>query len=442
MIMKLHHVVQVLLWSVCVCDVSSMVKIVANQTTPNPENCIVSKCPVVPGSCNRAIFSEKDSTCIFLSCDDNTTCDLFLKELGEKLQNEEARADPPHPSSDSLESPVSPTQSAPSASLSASAAPVSHPGPPPAADSNSSDASAGRKTRTFTRSANLGQVLNKTLQHEDQNKTLYNGHQGQPSATPSAPTPTSPPLPVASVGAGNISLTVPKDQNKKVNKTDQHSTTTSITTSITTSTSLSTSTPTSLSTTTSTSLHHHPTSISTSLHHHPTSLSTTTSSAKPVLSSNSTTVTTITIATVTPTTTNTTTPTTTNKVTSLQSETQTQPTSSTPSPPPTHPPSTAPPFLPSVTPSTPPPPQTNTTTTPRVADVTSDQDKAKVQTAGGELVGHVVNTSSLIAVLIFGLLFFIVTVILFLRHAYESYKRRGYTQMDYLINGMYADSGL
>lgn len=65
-----------------------------------------------------------------------------------------------------------------------------------------------------------------------------------------------------------------------------------------------------------------------------------------------------------------------------------------------------------------------------------------VETAGGELVSHVVNTSSLIAVLIFGLLFFIVTVILFLRHAYESYKRRGYTQMDYLINGMYSDSGL
>ncbi|KAG9334404.1 hypothetical protein JZ751_008154 [Albula glossodonta] len=52
------------------------------------------------------------------------------------------------------------------------------------------------------------------------------------------------------------------------------------------------------------------------------------------------------------------------------------------------------------------------------------------------------DTASLLAVLSFGVLFFIVTVILFLRRAVESYRKRDYTQMDYLINGMYSDSAL
>jgi hypothetical protein len=44
--------------------------------------------------------------------------------------------------------------------------------------------------------------------------------------------------------------------------------------------------------------------------------------------------------------------------------------------------------------------------------------------------------------LLFGLLFFVVTVALFVVQAFESYRRKDYTQVDYLINGMYTDSGV
>ncbi|XP_051740457.1 salivary glue protein Sgs-3 [Ctenopharyngodon idella] len=69
-------------------------------------------------------------------------------------------------------------------------------------------------------------------------------------------------------------------------------------------------------------------------------------------------------------------------------------------------------------------------------------DQAMVEVAGDPLTSHLLNTSSLLAVLLFGLLFFVVTVVLFVKQAYESYKRKDYTQVDYLINGMYADSGV
>ncbi|XP_056308178.1 uncharacterized protein wu:fa25f02 [Danio aesculapii] len=68
--------------------------------------------------------------------------------------------------------------------------------------------------------------------------------------------------------------------------------------------------------------------------------------------------------------------------------------------------------------------------------------KAIVEVAGDPLTSHLLNTSSLLAVLLFGLLFFVVAVALFVKQAYESYRRKDYTQVDYLINGMYADSGV
>ncbi|XP_077066473.1 uncharacterized protein C11orf24 homolog [Siphateles boraxobius] len=70
------------------------------------------------------------------------------------------------------------------------------------------------------------------------------------------------------------------------------------------------------------------------------------------------------------------------------------------------------------------------------------RDQAIVDVAGNSLTNHLLNTSSLLAVLLFGLLFFVVTVALFLKQGYESYKRKDYTQVDYLINGMYSDSGV
>uniref|UniRef100_A0A8C5WXX7 MANSC domain-containing protein n=1 Tax=Laticauda laticaudata TaxID=8630 RepID=A0A8C5WXX7_LATLA len=51
-----------------------------------------------------------------------------------------------------------------------------------------------------------------------------------------------------------------------------------------------------------------------------------------------------------------------------------------------------------------------------------------------------VDVSLLLAVLLFGVLFFVTIVILFAVQAYDSYKKKDYTQVDYLINGMYADS--
>nr|XP_023827377.1 cell wall protein DAN4 [Salvelinus alpinus] len=62
--------------------------------------------------------------------------------------------------------------------------------------------------------------------------------------------------------------------------------------------------------------------------------------------------------------------------------------------------------------------------------------------AGGPLTHQLVDTSTLLAVLLFGLVFFLVTVVLFLTQAYESYRTKDYTQVDYLINGMYSDSGV
>ncbi|XP_029379652.1 uncharacterized protein C11orf24 homolog [Echeneis naucrates] len=67
---------------------------------------------------------------------------------------------------------------------------------------------------------------------------------------------------------------------------------------------------------------------------------------------------------------------------------------------------------------------------------------AVVEAAGGVLTSQLVDTASLLAVLLFGLLFFLVTVAMFITQAYESYRRKDYTQVDYLINGMYTDSGV
>uniref|UniRef100_A0A8C6G054 Prostate androgen-regulated mucin-like protein 1 n=1 Tax=Moschus moschiferus TaxID=68415 RepID=A0A8C6G054_MOSMO len=51
-----------------------------------------------------------------------------------------------------------------------------------------------------------------------------------------------------------------------------------------------------------------------------------------------------------------------------------------------------------------------------------------------------VNRSFLLAVLLLGVTLFITVLILFALQAYESYRKKDYTQVDYLINGMYADS--
>ncbi|XP_037854858.2 uncharacterized protein C11orf24 homolog isoform X3 [Chlorocebus sabaeus] len=56
------------------------------------------------------------------------------------------------------------------------------------------------------------------------------------------------------------------------------------------------------------------------------------------------------------------------------------------------------------------------------------------------LTQAVVDKTILLVVLLLGVTLFITVLVLFALQAYESYKKKDYTQVDYLINGMYADS--
>ncbi|KFQ36353.1 PREDICTED: uncharacterized protein C11orf24 homolog [Merops nubicus] len=71
---------------------------------------------------------------------------------------------------------------------------------------------------------------------------------------------------------------------------------------------------------------------------------------------------------------------------------------------------------------------------------TQDTDSGYLLIAAEPLTQYLVDKSSLLAVLLVGTFFFITVIVLFLTQAYESYKKKDYTQVDYLINGMYVDS--
>ncbi|XP_054056574.1 uncharacterized protein C11orf24 homolog [Rissa tridactyla] len=71
---------------------------------------------------------------------------------------------------------------------------------------------------------------------------------------------------------------------------------------------------------------------------------------------------------------------------------------------------------------------------------TRDRDNEYLLIAAEPLTQYLVDKSSLLAVLLVGTFFFITVIVLFLMQAYESYKKKDYTQVDYLINGMYVDS--
>ncbi|XP_008409135.1 uncharacterized protein C11orf24 homolog isoform X1 [Poecilia reticulata] len=88
------------------------------------------------------------------------------------------------------------------------------------------------------------------------------------------------------------------------------------------------------------------------------------------------------------------------------------------------------------------PPSRTTTSGGRSKSAASATRVLVVEVAGAALTQQLVDTASLLAVLLFGLLFFLVTVAVFVTQAYESYRRKDYTQVDYLINGMYSDSGV
>ncbi|XP_074950519.1 uncharacterized protein C11orf24 homolog [Phalacrocorax aristotelis] len=73
---------------------------------------------------------------------------------------------------------------------------------------------------------------------------------------------------------------------------------------------------------------------------------------------------------------------------------------------------------------------------------TRDMDNDYLLIAAEPLTQYLVDKSLLLAVLLVGTFFFITVIVLFLMQAYESYKKKDYTQVDYLINGMYVDSEL
>ncbi|XP_064281150.1 uncharacterized protein C11orf24 homolog isoform X2 [Passer domesticus] len=79
------------------------------------------------------------------------------------------------------------------------------------------------------------------------------------------------------------------------------------------------------------------------------------------------------------------------------------------------------------------------TTAPGLTE-TQDTDNDYLLIAAEPLTQYLVDKSSLLAVLLVGTFFFLTVLVLFLMQAYESYKKKDYTQVDYLINGMYADS--
>ncbi|KAM3608582.1 uncharacterized protein V6R79_001226 [Siganus canaliculatus] len=72
----------------------------------------------------------------------------------------------------------------------------------------------------------------------------------------------------------------------------------------------------------------------------------------------------------------------------------------------------------------------------------TDALRKRIAVVGAALTRQLVDTATLLVVLFFGLIFFFVTVTMFIIQACESYNRKDYTQVDYLINGMYADSGV
>ncbi|XP_072194434.1 uncharacterized protein C11orf24 homolog isoform X2 [Excalfactoria chinensis] len=90
----------------------------------------------------------------------------------------------------------------------------------------------------------------------------------------------------------------------------------------------------------------------------------------------------------------------------------------------------------------------HTTTAPTNAPGTTTLSTAETQGTNNEyllvaaepLTQYLVDKSLLLAVLLFGTFFLITVIVLFLMQAYESYKKKDYTQVDYLINGMYVDS--
>ncbi|KAG5839141.1 hypothetical protein ANANG_G00201770 [Anguilla anguilla] len=85
--------------------------------------------------------------------------------------------------------------------------------------------------------------------------------------------------------------------------------------------------------------------------------------------------------------------------------------------------------------------RTTTASSPRPGDGTAAETTTDSAVAGLQF-WKPSDTSALLAILLFSLLFLVIVVLLFLRKALGSYRRKGYTRMGYLIDGMYSESSL
>ncbi|XP_043826869.1 LOW QUALITY PROTEIN: uncharacterized protein C11orf24 homolog [Dromiciops gliroides] len=81
----------------------------------------------------------------------------------------------------------------------------------------------------------------------------------------------------------------------------------------------------------------------------------------------------------------------------------------------------------------------NSPTMPETSTQTGTESQYE-RIATSPLTQYLVNKNLLLAMLLAGTIFFIAILVLLAMQAYESYKKKDYTQVDYLINGMYADS--
>ncbi|KAJ8249124.1 hypothetical protein GJAV_G00231430 [Gymnothorax javanicus] len=63
-------------------------------------------------------------------------------------------------------------------------------------------------------------------------------------------------------------------------------------------------------------------------------------------------------------------------------------------------------------------------------------------TVGGLMSATVLDTTTLLTVLLFGQLFLITIALIFVRKVCESFRKRPYSRLDYLENGIYSDSTL
>ncbi|XP_049340169.1 uncharacterized protein C11orf24 homolog isoform X4 [Astyanax mexicanus] len=440
--MNVHHLPLLLLLLPCVCSAAAngSASIVGHLVTSNMDNCVLSNCEKNFNlSCNKLVFWDKKSICIFLNCPSEKSCEQLLEELATKSQDvvkllheprslptsfSQSDPDVPQPGIDAQttapnfhpKAVVGPS-SAPSTSL-----PVVHP-----VDSSNTNSSSKNEPGGPGNPPQVNTVVPSIKNITAPAATL------RPETTPSAPPKAvgSENFPTAGAKTSPEIETTPEikttsGSSPKVPSTAPTATNATVITTTTVSTSTTVTNATTFTVAAITN----------------TTVTTSTPSTIPVTTTVSTATNTTTVPLTVPVQ-----PPTTAESTTMIKITTSSPSSATTTTPPPHLPSTH-----SVTPTEDQKPSETTRNPPEkppTGQLPNTDSKARdqagqgvLEAAGEPLTFHVVNTSSLLAVLMFGLLFFVVTVVLFLRHAYESYKRKDYTQVDYLINGMYSDSGV